>query len=1453
MTEKLGRKITLIAVLIVLAIAVLILPSRPFRLGLDLQGGTRLVYRFDFEEAARRGQISKADLSNKEGLLDSFKEIIHQRLDPKGVKEISIRKQGSDQLVIELPGAAEFQSETITWKLGAELAAGERTQLVLDPGPGEGATAKEKTEAVEKIKAFPLTGGMVRVGSESIQYTVREGNVLRALQRGMDKTEVAGHASGALVDLLTSNELETIITSIGDLQFMIVAQQNDPELARFNTDLGKETQKRDAWIKANPGRSIEEFNLLESAQGGPAGSLRWYPKRVERGQIETPAVERLEGVLVTSNPEWIFTGSDLKRVEPSQDQSGLPAVHLEIADAKKSAFTEFTTTHIGRQMAIVLNREIATDPVIKSKLPGSCVIEGGAGGFTLKQVQDLVRILKSGSLRVKPTLLDRARVGASLGQDYILTGIYSAIAALALIVVFMLVFYRKLGLFSVIGLVLNLLFLMAGLAFLRATITLPGVAGIILTLGMAVDGNILIYERLREELARGLKLIQACKASFERAAVAIIDSNLTTLISGVILQYVGTGPIRGFAVTLNIGILSTLFTVIVVTEALVLLDLKRGTTKLTMAPMFAAPKIRFMANYKKFLYTSWAIALLGFVLLASSPREKVWGIDFQGGFTMKVRTAEPMQVDALRERVSKIAGAIGESEVKEISDSAVAGRGYTVFSITYKRTDNSLDTSKTSSGRAELEVPWRGTWRRGLLSFRAPTEIFENPALVEEAAPLPSGRRFDQAAAGAGADDAANSPWDEVEEPLVRQYVRFTAADTMCELDWEVQVVPVGAPVELRDGPPTLVLWVPGEAGDEDLGVLRRLTVLQSDDPRLDAAEVDREALASEVEAEGGLVFHHLYLEKGRFVGPGWELKSSEQAARETVVGLLARVLDDPFELRFPEHPVFAGELDEGAVRLLVEKLFVGGAGTPNVQQAAAALAAPLGLAEAADGGQFRFNPNGETALLHPFNVEPLRLAETAGDFGVPLDAFYQALRREPFGLQPVAQRLILAGLVGSGRLKLSGPTGELTASGLATAGDLEGYTHVFRAGLAVYPNDTLLEWARLIAEVEDLDDLVTPDGRQKVRQALENWLDRWQEMDLKARFNEVPDEAATRRTWQLISASKQYFDTTARCVEGILIEEISLEEGLGRIVTTFAAKPAIYQRAIRDLKMLTSFVEWVPYYSEAKEYVLSADRTPEASVEAERVELIDFISAPHRLLEETKRRRFEAVYEAFQQHYADYYASSHDLHVGSRADFDALAAYLDSETWARFELLSQVKVVNSRYFQFAGEFVTTIRDLACDMPTRELLRDRPLCLCGFRLGNTDSVARMCERLRMIVEQGTADHIQTIRQFRQTILVGMRTMDADAAYADASVPLISLLSGGDKIPEVTPSTVELINNCLAGQPSPVLVGMPPALEQGLAISKQDLRARLLAWLDDLPGDEGDVFEVSRLLPASADE
>jgi preprotein translocase subunit SecD len=250
----------------------------------------------------------------------------------------------------------------------------------------------------------------------------------------------------------------------------------------------------------------------------------------------------------------------------SSDQYNNPAVSFEIATEKKNDFGEFTKANVGNGMAIVLNGEVATIATIKSPLLGSGIIEGGARGFSAKEVKDLVSVLRSGSLVIKPEIQSKTRVGATLGDEYVWKSFLSSIVALAMIVAFMLFFYKKLGIYSVIGLALNLLLLMGAMAFLRATLTLPGVAGVILTLGMAVDGNILIYERLREELNRGLKMVQAAKAAFDRAAVTIIDANVTTLIAGIILYYFGTGPIRGFATTLNIGILTTLFTVIVVTE-----------------------------------------------------------------------------------------------------------------------------------------------------------------------------------------------------------------------------------------------------------------------------------------------------------------------------------------------------------------------------------------------------------------------------------------------------------------------------------------------------------------------------------------------------------------------------------------------------------------------------------------------------------------------------------------------------------------------------------------------------------------------------------------------------------------------------------------------------------------------------------------------------------------------
>jgi SecD/SecF fusion protein len=658
----------LIAVLVIAAAACLLLPERPFRLGLDLQGGTRLRYQFDFDAALASGKISARDVTDKATMLQEFCGIIRGRVDPRGIMELSIRPEGENRIVIELPGAAELEAAKTFSKLKEPLAK-DAQSIALDDSN------------IETVKTFPLTSGTVKIGDEKIAYATRNGAALVGLRRGEENTQVAEHKAGDPIELLSNDDLQKRIENVGDLQFLLGATATD--FSKLGSDETKERQKVTAWIAAHKGEPIENFNRLATDKGGPPGNLRWYPRRVAKGDLETPIEQRLVPLVVPPT-EWSFSGNDLETVGISQDDMGYPAVSFEMSNEKKSAFGDFTEKHIHDGMAIVLNGEIATLATIQSKLPGGGIINGGSNGFTLKEVQDLVTVLRSGSLRIKPTLLDKARVGASLGDDYVWKSLISGIVALGVIVLFMLFFYHKLGLYSIIGLAINLLLLMGALAFLKATLTLPGVAGIILTLGMAVDGNILIYERLREEMARGLKLVQAAKAAFERADVTIIDSNVTTLIAGVILYNVGTGPIRGFATTLNIGILSTLFTVIVVTEVLVLLDIKRGRKEFTLVKVLEKPAIPFMKVAKWAMAASLVLIVATNWLFIALPDQDKFGIDFLGGFTMTVRTQEPQKIATVRELVGKIPGAVGEAEVKEIVDSGSRARGYTAFRITYK-------------------------------------------------------------------------------------------------------------------------------------------------------------------------------------------------------------------------------------------------------------------------------------------------------------------------------------------------------------------------------------------------------------------------------------------------------------------------------------------------------------------------------------------------------------------------------------------------------------------------------------------------------------------------------------------------------------------------------------------------------------------------------------------------
>ncbi len=262
----------------------------------------------------------------------------------------------------------------------------------------------------------------------------------------------------------------------------------------------------------------------------------------------------------------MLTGEDVADARPAFDQMNQAYVTLNFNGRGGRIFERVTGENVGRRMAIVLDGKVYSAPVIRERIGGGRA--SISGNFTTAEAQDLAIVLRAGSLPAPVTVLEERSVGPSLGQESIDSGIRAALVGAGLVVLFMAFYYGVSGIIADLMLCFTMLIIMAGMGAFGATLTLPGIAGIVLTIGMAVDANVLIYERIREELRLGLTPVAAVKAGFERATISITDSNLTTIIATVILYQFGTGPIRGFAVTLSLGIIASMFTAIFVSRAI---------------------------------------------------------------------------------------------------------------------------------------------------------------------------------------------------------------------------------------------------------------------------------------------------------------------------------------------------------------------------------------------------------------------------------------------------------------------------------------------------------------------------------------------------------------------------------------------------------------------------------------------------------------------------------------------------------------------------------------------------------------------------------------------------------------------------------------------------------------------------------------------------------------------
>lgn len=263
----------------------------------------------------------------------------------------------------------------------------------------------------------------------------------------------------------------------------------------------------------------------------------------------------------------VVSGEDLVDAQPAFDQNGRPAVNFRFNPSGARKFGDYTAANIGRPFAIVLDDEVISAPVIQSHIPGGSGII--TGNFTVEESTQLAVLLRAGALPAELVFLEERTVGPELGQDSIDAGRLAAVVGMVAVAAFMIACYGLFGVFANIALAINIVLIFAALSMLGATLTLPGIAGIVLTMGMAVDGNVLIFERIREELRLDKNPSRAIELGYERASSAIVDANVTALISAVIMFIVGSGPVKGFAITLGIGIITSQFTAVYVSRLII--------------------------------------------------------------------------------------------------------------------------------------------------------------------------------------------------------------------------------------------------------------------------------------------------------------------------------------------------------------------------------------------------------------------------------------------------------------------------------------------------------------------------------------------------------------------------------------------------------------------------------------------------------------------------------------------------------------------------------------------------------------------------------------------------------------------------------------------------------------------------------------------------------------------
>ena len=443
-----------------------------------------------------------------------------------------------------------------------------------------------------------------------------------------------------------AQRIENLIRRAGKLRFCLVNSDNE---ARARASLGERI----------PGHT--PFLPVFDSDGH---AKRWRIGRFSELKDLPPRAAK-EWYLVENRAR--VTGEYLDNPHIVRNERAQPVVGFRFRGKGRRRFERLTEENQGRYLAIILDRDLYSAPRIRTRIAGDGIIEGN---FKYKEVEDLVAVLRAGSLPADIELEWNNTVGAQLGEDSIRSGIRASIIAMILVVSFMALYYLLTGVIADFAVTLNLLLVLSLMALMQSVLTLPGIAGLVLTLGMAVDANVLINERIREERDKGKTLSLAIRNGYERAFVTILDSNLTTLITALILFGVGTGPVKGFALTLSFGIVVSMFTAIWVTRVIVDLLVEHGWLRsLQMFRLFGRTEIPFTRIRHTAMIASAVLIIFGLGMLARG-WEHVKDTDLSGGVRAEIELSKGVSLEEFRTRVGRVFP--GKSDVQAVWDAKAA-------------------------------------------------------------------------------------------------------------------------------------------------------------------------------------------------------------------------------------------------------------------------------------------------------------------------------------------------------------------------------------------------------------------------------------------------------------------------------------------------------------------------------------------------------------------------------------------------------------------------------------------------------------------------------------------------------------------------------------------------------------------------------------------------------------